>query len=214
MTVMPAPAARSSDAVVHPFPYERMSDRDLVRHVARGDEVALRTVWYRYAEHVRRTLLGCLGSDHAVDDLLQEVFLSFSRGAERLTEPERLRSYLVGAALRQARHVLRTRRRRRYWLGLWSSSRPTETHSPVQPRDALRALDDILDALPLRLREAFVLRYVEGLSPPEVAQVRAVSLATAKRDIARAKARVLLHAEREPALAHYVRSAAGGTDDD
>lgn len=210
---MPAPAARPADAVVHPFPYERMSDRDLVRHVARGDEEALRAVWYRYSEQVRRTLLGCLGSDHVVDDLLQEVFLSFSQAAARITEPERLRGYLVGAALRQARHVLRTRRRRRYWLAIWSWSRPTDTLAPVQPRDALRALDGILDLLPTRLREAFVLRYVEGLSPPEVAQIRSVSLATAKRDIARARARVLLHAGREPALARYLGTTVGSSDD-
>src|SRR5690606_35715933 len=121
--MMPVPAARPPAAVVHPFPYERMSDAELVRRVAEGDERAVSAVWQRYSGQVRRTLRGCLGSDEALDDLLQEVFLSFYRFAGRLQEPGRLRSYLVGAALRQARQTLRTRRRRRAWLSLWALTR-------------------------------------------------------------------------------------------
>lgn len=206
--MMPVPTARPSDAVVHPFPYERMSDAELVRHVVQGDERALSVVWHRYAAQVRRTLRGCLGADEALDDLLQEVFLSFFRGAKRMQDPARLRSYLVGTALRQARHALRTRKRRRSWLLLWAGARADAVNtSPVDPRDALRVLDSILAELSDRHRESFVLRYVDGLMPSDVAEIRGVSLATAKRDISRARERVLLHAQRQPALAEYLAAA-------
>lgn len=209
--VMTAPAARSSFAVVRAFPYERMSDADLVRHVAQGDEAALSAVWYRYSGQVRRTLHGCMGADPAVDDLLQEVFLAFSRRAATVTEPARLRSYLIGSALRQARHRLRTRRRRNFWLKLWATSHVDDVElPPVAPRDALRALQAIVASLPERLRETFVLADVEGLAPAEIAEIRAVSLATVKRDAARARARVLTRAEREPALAQYIEGMVRG----
>lgn len=205
VSLMAAPVARASFAVVRPFPCERMSDADLVRHVALGDESALSAVWYRYSEQVRRTLQGCMGVDPAVDDVLQEVFLSFSRNAARLIDPARLRSYLIGAAVRQARQALRTRRRRRFWIDLWARSRVDEAElSPVASRDALRALQAILASLPERLREAFVLGYVEGLAAEDIADIRSVSLATAKRDLTRARNRVLARARREPALEEYI----------
>jgi RNA polymerase sigma-70 factor (ECF subfamily) len=185
-----------------------MNDAELVRHLALGDERALSAVWHRYAGQVRRTLRGCLGADEALDDLCQEVFLSLVRGAARMQEPARLRSYLVGTAIRQARHALRTRKRRRSWLALWARTEAETTHtSPVDPRDALRTLDSILADLSERHRESFVLRYVDGLMPSDVAEIRGVSLATAKRDIARARERVLLHAQRHPALKEYLTAA-------
>ncbi len=189
------------------FPHDRRSDADLVRDVAAGQEGALAAVWRRHSDRVRRTLLAQLGHDDAVDDLLQEVFLAFSSNADRVSQPERLRSYLMAAAVRQARQVIRNRSRRRRWLGVWADERRNDYSRPsVDGRDALRRLREILGQLPERLRESFVLRFVDGLAAHEVAELRNVSLATAKRDIGKAQQRVLLQAERDPALTEYLRS--------
>jgi len=215
-------------AVVREFPHDRRSDADLVRDVILGHEEALVAVWRRHGPAVRRTLFAQLGSDDSVDDLLQEVFLAFTHSANRITQPDRLRSYLMAAAVRQARQAIRDRSRRRRWLGLLADDRRGASMPPaVHSRDALRRLRDILDHLPDRLRESFVLRFVEGLPTVEVAEIRNVSLATAKRDVAKSHDRVLFQARRDPALMDYLRgpgamfrdsspppSGADGTDAD
>lgn len=193
-------------AVVRDFPHDRRSDADLVRDVVLGHEGALAAVWRRYGPAVRRTLFSQLGRDDSVDDLLQEVFLAFSHGAGRITQPDRLRSYLMAAAVRQARQAIRDRSRRRRWLGLLAEDRKGASMPPaVHGRDALRRLRDILDLMPDRLRESFILRFVEDLPTVEIAEIREVSLATAKRDVAKAYDRVLFQARRDPTLTDYLR---------
>jgi len=207
------PGKQSIHAVVREFPHDRRSDADLVRDVILGHEEALVAVWRRHGPAVRRTLFAQLGRDDSVDDLLQEVFLAFTHGAARITQPDRLRSYLMAAAVRQARQAIRDRSRRRRWLGLLAEDRRGASVPPaVHSRDALRRLRDILDHLPDRLRESFILRFVEGLPTVEVAEIRGVSLATAKRDVAKAHDRVLFQSRRDPALTDYLRHASGGAE--
>lgn len=188
---------------------DRRSDADLVRLVAEGNDAALAVVFRRYGMIVRRTLHGQLRGDPAVDDLTQEVFLGFHRTASNVTEPDKLRAYLVGTAFRQAKQHVRQKARRSRLLGFFGEDQRDEVEvSPTaHARDDLRCLRDVLERLPERLRDSFVLRYVEELGPQEVADARGVSLATAKRDIARARERVLYYAAKEPALSGYLRGS-------
>jgi RNA polymerase sigma-70 factor (ECF subfamily) len=198
--------SKSTVASVRPFPRERLGDPELVAEVRRGSPHALRAVWERYAEAVRATLHSSLGGDPAIDDLTQEVFVSFFRRAAQLRDPSALRSYLMGSAVRLAAVEKRSRARRRRRLEVLASDPwgPGAQRPNVAGRDALRALRAILDSVSERPRMAFILRYVRDLPPPEVAVALGVSEATAKRAIAKGRERVRLLASREPALQSYL----------
>lgn len=205
---MPAPAHSATN--LRELPRPPQDDAVLVAALARGDQGALAALWRRHASAVRATLYGCLGPDAALDDLLQDIFLVLYRSAASLREPERVRSYLLGAAVRRARFERRTRGRRARWLTSYATETSDAHASPeVEGRDALRTLFRVLEQLPERARAAFVLRYVQALEPSEVAAALGVSLATAKRDLAYARERVTFHARREPALAEYLSQHAG-----
>ena len=196
-------------AVPSPGPAE-MADADLVLAVADGNKAALRVVWDRHITAVRSTLRACLGRDSAVDDLAQEVFLSFYRSAGRIRDPSALRPYLLGAAAKLASAEIRSRTRRSRWYRLfhWSSMAGRASRGPdVDERDALRSLREVLAKVSERERHAFVLRYVEDLTPMEVAQALGIPKGTAKRAISEGRRRVLLRARREPALAEYLLSS-------
>jgi RNA polymerase sigma-70 factor (ECF subfamily) len=195
-------------AVSSPLPAE-MTDADLVLAVVEGNKAALRAVWDRYITAVRSTLRSCLGLDHAVEDLTQEVFLSFYRSAGRIRDPSALRPYLLGSATRLASAEIRSRMRRGRWYRLfhWSSMAGRTAHGPdVDERDALRSLRDVLAKVPDRERQAFVLRYVEDLTPMEVARALGIPQGTAKRAISEGRRRVLFRAQKEPALVQYLSS--------
>jgi len=192
---------------VRDFPHDRRSDADLVQAVVEGDERSLTVLWRRHAQAVRRTLRACVGNDANLDDLLQEVFLSFVRNAGRIRDPSRVRAYLGRAAVQMARRKHREQSRRRRWMGLFAAeSKRYDPGTVVHDRVALQKLQDILDELPERAKESFVLRFVSGFTTAEVAEARGVSLATAKRDVARAQERVLTRARRDEELSRYLLS--------
>ncbi len=196
-------------AVPSPSPTE-IPDADLVSSVVEGSKVALRTIWDRYLAPVQATLRSLLGRDHVVDDLTQEVFLAFYRSASRIRDPSALRPYLLGVAAKLASSEIRSRTRRKRWYGLFhrsSMAGGAGRSSDVDGRDALRSLRALLFRLPDRERRAFVLRYVQDLSPIEVALAMGIPKGTAKRAISEGRRRVLLGAQKEPALLQYLRSS-------
>lgn len=208
---MPA-ASRSDPATgtgrVARFPHERYGDAQLVQDMARGDRVALGVVWDRYGKLVRGVLVGALGPDNAVEDLIQDVFLALHKGARGIQDGAALRGYLVATAVRAAAFELRKRKVRR-WVGLSATGELPDV--PVAPadidsRESLRALYRVLDQLSNRRRLVFVLRHVEGLEMLEVAAALELSESTTRRELGRVEQQLAALAQREPALARYVGS--------
>jgi RNA polymerase sigma-70 factor (ECF subfamily) len=152
-------------------------------------------------------LRACLGPDAAIDDVVQETFLALHRSLERVAEPDSLRAYLLGCATRLAAFEVRSRSRRFRWLRLTLTGdlpEPEPRRDSTDDRDALRILQGVLQELSADVRAAFVLRYVEDLSPRDVARALGVSESTAKRLAARARDRVLMLAAPHPELAIYL----------
>jgi len=197
---------------------DRAGDAQLVEAAARGDRAAMAEVWDRYSEFVRRVLHGALGRDSAVEDLTQEVFLAFVRGAKTVSDGAKLRGFLAGVAVRLAAMEIRRRRVRR-WLMLSSTGDLPEQPAPARDRDGqevLAALDRVLSGMSQRRRMAFVLRHVQDLEMLEVAAALSISESTLRRELLRAREQVLRGAGREPALADYLarRDAVTGGQSD
>ncbi len=210
MASSPAPA--SAESAVAKFPHERLGDAQLVLDVARGDRAALGAVWDRYAKLVRSVLFRSLGSDAGVEDLLQDVFFAFFRGAAQIREGAALRGYLVGVAVRLAALELRRRKVRR-WVGLSPTGEVPDIAVPPEDsegREALRALYRVLDRLSDRRRLAFVLRHVQGLEVLEVARALEISESTARRELNKAEQQLTALARREPELARYLELRSEG----
>ena len=185
-------------------------DVALVHAASRGDRTAQTAIWKRYLPLVRSRMSRSLGGQD-VDDHVQEVFLRLFKYLPDLRDPSALRSFLIGIALRVAGSELR-RRRCRYWLQLTASGDlPEPSHAADtnadEPREAVARLSAILENFTPESYRVIELRYVEGKELTEVAEAIDVSLATAKRHLARASARLHAIVQREPTLAGYLRTA-------
>jgi RNA polymerase sigma-70 factor (ECF subfamily) len=184
-------------------------DAGLVHAATEGDPFAPGLIWDRYSRLIRGVLRRSLGEDE-VDDHLQEVFLRFFRQVGGLRKPGSLRCFLIGIAMRVAGSELRRRRVRRFMR-----LAPAEEleGGPASPRDddareAVTRLYEILDRVDSRTRMLFVLRYIEALELTEIAEVLDVSLATAKRHLARAGDRIFNLAGRDEVLLAYLSGGA------
>jgi RNA polymerase sigma-70 factor (ECF subfamily) len=152
----------------------------------------LEAVFRRYSRYVAAVALRLLGRDDEIDDVVQEVFLEAVRGLARLREQGALKGWLATVTVRVAGRRLR-RRRLRLLLGLDRFPGYLELASPDAPPDQRAMIARVyllLDRIPVRERLAWTLRHVEGEPLDEVARLCGCSLATAKRRIAAARARL------------------------
>jgi len=211
--VAPSPPRLAS---VHRLPLDGADDAAIARALIAGDEAAATLVWQRYAPLVRGILRRSLGPYEDVEDPVQDVFLGFFRQIGGLRDPGALRSFLIGIAMHVAVSALRRRRVRR-WLRLTATGMLPDVPAGAdegdgRARDAMARLYAILDRLDDVGRLTFVLRYIEGLELTEVAEALGVSLATAKRRLAKVTARVLAMIEGDPVLPGYARAMLAGRE--
>lgn len=130
-----------------------------------------------------------LGRRGEVEDLVQDVFVEAGRWAARIEDPAALKHWLLTVTVRAARHRLRRAR-----LGAMLGFGNPVSYEDVAGHDAspseralLAQVYRALDRVPVNDRLAWTLRYVQGESLGEVAELCGCSLATAKRRVAAAQ---------------------------
>ncbi|MFK8004240.1 MAG: RNA polymerase sigma factor [Polyangiales bacterium] len=190
---------RYRDASVIPIrrdaPVAPASDGELVSRALAGDESGAELLFRRYASFVTGLAYRLAGGRQSdVDDLVQDSLLKALEKLHQLRDPQSFAKWLGTIVVRTSRrHFRRTRLQSRFLSG--GAARPIDVNSLVSP-DAppdvaaeLRGLYAMLETLPSDERVALVLRRVQGLTIPEIAQWMGVSLSTVKRrlDVAEVK---------------------------
>lgn len=192
------------DNVIYPVRFQ--DDADLLASLRRGDPGATAALYDRYARHVIRVLARVMGQDPELDDLLHEVFVRAIEGVHQVRDGDRLRSWLTSVAVFTARGAIRYRTRRR-WLGFRP---PEEMPDPAgslgdpEAADALRRTYAILANMPADQRIPFSLRNLDDMPLQDVAAACGVSLATVKRQLARAEHVFVRQARQDPVLRSWV----------
>ena len=152
-----------------------MSDEALLAACAIGENVALGALFDRHHDAVRRFLARLSGTDDRdLDDLVQMTFETLPRAARRFDGRSAVKTWLFGVASNVARHHVRSEiRRKRVAEAAATDPRPdaVDGSEDVLQRERSQRLHDAIVALPARLREAFVLVYLENIPGAEVARL-------------------------------------------
>jgi RNA polymerase sigma-70 factor (ECF subfamily) len=157
------------------------------RTPARGEAAPadLEEAFRQYAPLVGSIAFRILGSRDEMQDLVQDVFLKAHDWLGRIEDPGALKSWLITVTVREARLRLRLQRMRSF-LGLRRSfdyeSVAASNASPAQ-RTLTAEIYALLERVSVDARVAWTLRYVEGLTLPEIAHHCRCSLATVKRRV-------------------------------
>jgi RNA polymerase sigma-70 factor (ECF subfamily) len=142
--------------------------------VAEGDEVQwLQDLYDRHSDHVRNVILRHAGPQVDAEDLVQEVFLAAHRKRHELRAYAEPGGWLHLAALREVWKERRRSRTLRY-LSLGMLTRTDESESAdnaFQRRELADWAYAILDRLPERQRQAFLLSQVEGFTSAEIGRM-------------------------------------------
>jgi RNA polymerase sigma-70 factor (ECF subfamily) len=170
-------------------------DRRLMGLVARGDRAAFEALYERHGATVMRFLHHLSRDPGLAEDLTQEVFVRAWRAAPRWRPTAKVRTWLLRIAERRGwTEGAKRSRRARVW-GAPGPRRGPEPSAPLRDpvadlerAEEVAALRDAVAALSPRLRVAFVLVRLQGLSFADAAEVADVPVGTVKSRMAAAEA--------------------------
>ena len=186
-----------------------VSDAALVRGLIDKQEWAAAALWSRYGRLVYRIADRGLGSAHEAEDLTQDVFLCLFNKVAGLRDQNALRSFVVSVTVRTLKWKLR-RRRLRQWVHVTETGElPDRAVRGVDVDEALRRFYALLDKLGAEERLVFILRRVDEMQLQDVATTMRLSLATVKRRLRRADAKLSGFMESEPVLVDYLKGEGG-----
>jgi RNA polymerase sigma-70 factor (ECF subfamily) len=167
-------------------------DRELVERARTGEREAFDQLVARYQRRLLRLVLRLLRDQAEAEDVVQETFLKAYRALPRFRGDAAFYTWLYRIALNGARNAI-LRRRQRSGRGPLPSQLPAPApevgtpESMLLSKQVMLAIDLAMEALPLDLRTAIVLREIEGLSYEEIAQIMECPLGTVRSRIFRAR---------------------------
>ncbi|MGA3283726.1 MAG: sigma-70 family RNA polymerase sigma factor [Verrucomicrobiota bacterium] len=166
-----------------------MDDWQLLREYAsRNSEAAFRVLVDRYVELVYHTALRQAGNPHLAQEVTQAVFIALARKAGRIPRKTILSGWLFKATRfafsNLAREQVRRQWREQEAVRMETAHQSDEVESVSEQLVPL--LNDALDALPGKDREAVLVRFFQNKSHRELAAILGVSEDAAKMRVSRA----------------------------
>ena len=167
-----------------------LSDDDLLAHFASGDGTAAKELARRHLPRVLSVAVRVLGDRAEAEDVAQEALLRLWRIAPDW-EPGRAKvsTWLYRVAMNLC--IDRKRRARGGTVDIDAVPDPVDpgptASEALQARARQAALDAALQGLPERQRQAVVLRHIEGLANPEIAEIMGLGVEAVESLTARGK---------------------------
>lgn len=199
LAVPPLPPA-SAHVVTHGGP--PLPEAELVARALGGSAWAEAALCRLYARPLIAMLTRLIGNATDADDIAQDALVIALRDLARLKTAGAFRGWLFGIATNLAKKLLRRRKLERF-LGLAPHADALDLEqygaagASPETRAELALIGARLAVLPVDLRVAWSLRFVEGYELTEVAELCDCSLATIKRRLDKATQRLDAHVALE-----------------
>ena len=157
-----------------------IEDEILKWRFRRGSREALARIFEKYVHLLLSVAMGLLNNPHEAEDVVQDVFVAFAKGAEGFGLRGSLKAYLVTCVVHRARDRVRSDRIRQRHL---DGTTPTacESSGPEQAlvySERCERLSRALAELPYEQREAVVLKIKDGMKLKDIARLQNVSIST------------------------------------
>lgn len=174
------------------MPFDAMndtSDEALLILYGNGDSSAARALALRLTPKILGIAMRMLGGDRAeAEDVAQDAMLKLWKQAGEWRQGEaKVTTWLY----RVVSNLCIDRRRKMRSSSIDEIDEPMDeapsAMAAIQNKARLNALDEALQTLPDRQREAMVLRHIEGLANPEIAEIMEIGVEAVESLTARGK---------------------------
>lgn len=164
----------------------------LCRRLIASDRSAFETIFRKSRDNLLRYAYTIVPGGTVAQDLVQDVFVDLWGRRRRLDPSRPLLPYLYRMTRNRAYRYLRDERSHTAKHGRLSKDATHRTQQPVRPEEELdsdvlaRRLDQWIDELPNRQREALLLSRVHALTHQEISSIMDISPRTVNNHLVRA----------------------------
>jgi RNA polymerase sigma-70 factor, ECF subfamily len=173
-----------------------LSDSELVDLVRRGDLESFSALCRRYERSVLAVALAGLRDIHAAEDVVQTTLLAGFQRLSTLTNPSKFGPWILQIARRQVIESVRKRQMAVAVPGNDAIELATDD-PPVPDWIDTEHLLNLIDRLPTRERVLIGLRFFDGHSLADIAEITTRPLGTVSKQLSRATTRLRAWLEKE-----------------
>ena len=178
---------------------EREKDHSLVQRVQRGDKVAFEMLFTKYQRRVSRLVSRFVRSDAEVEDIVQESFIKAYRALGSFRGDSAFYTWLYRIAVNTAKNYLVAASKRPISLTQFEKnddddfeedhfmSDASTPESELITKQIAETVNKTMNELPADLREAIMLREIEGMSYEDIADSMGCPIGTVRSRIFRAR---------------------------
>jgi len=179
--------------MVRPSAEQASRDVQLLQQIVHGDETALSALLVQYAQPLRDFAYLTVRDADLAADVVQEIFVSLWQRRETLSIQGSVADYLYRAVRNRALTVIKheaAQQRLRATLGhqfvIDPAAAMTTADAGLVTREFADAVEAAIQSLTPRVREAFLLRQVQGMAYEQIAAALDLSVATVQSQVSRA----------------------------
>lgn len=159
-----------------------MEDKLLVIKCKRGSTEALSRIYEKYKNDMLVLAIALLNDISAAEDVMHDVFLSFTVNIEKFSLTGSLKGYLLTCVANRARNMNKTKRQQSIEL---NPAEPVNSNSdePLQAiicNEQLQQLSSAIAKIPYDQREVIMLHFQAGMTFRTVGKSLGISANTAK----------------------------------
>jgi RNA polymerase sigma-70 factor (ECF subfamily) len=178
---------------------EREKDQNLVQRVQRGDKVAFEMLFTKYQRRVSRLVSRFVRSEAEVEDIVQESFIKAYRALASFRGDSAFYTWLYRIAVNTAKNHLVSASKRPISLSQFEKNDDDDFQEDIFMSDAATPESELItkqiaetvnksmNELPADLREAIMLREIEGMSYEDIADAMGCPIGTVRSRIFRAR---------------------------
>jgi len=170
-------------------PFVAYSDDELMQEIKADNMFAFDVLYKRYCKRVYKFGYSILKSREESENLTQDVFLSLWENRLKIEKNSSIKSYVFTITYNSAISIIRKKARESQFMEYLKSLQEINVEPvniELEYTELTNKLDEILQALPQRQKEIYLLHRVKGLKYSEIAESLNISVNTIENHMSRA----------------------------
>jgi RNA polymerase sigma-70 factor (ECF subfamily) len=170
---------------------EIMDEHKLIKNLIKGDAVSFDEIFERFNEKVYAFSISNLKNKQDAEEVVQEVFYNLWKDRAKLKELKSLDAWIFAVSFNIIRKHFRKLARDRKLFENFSEtklSQDNSTATEVEYNDLLEKAENIIEKLPARQKNIYLLSKRQGLSNTEISTKLNITKKTVENHLTTAKA--------------------------
>ena len=165
------------------------NDEELIQEIKADNMFAFDVLYNKYSKRLYKFGFSILKSPEESENLVQDVFLNLWENRHKVEKNSSIKSYIFTITYNSAISIIRKKARDLKFIE-YLKSLQVLNQEPVNVElefnELTNKLDEIIEALPERQKEVYLLHKVQGLKYYEIAERLGISINTIENHMSRA----------------------------